>query len=281
MSSSLSPEQQTDLAELARQIRINSLKAIHQAKSGHPGGSCSAAEILAVLYGAVLKHRPTEPGWAERDRLVISKGHASPAIYSVLALQGYYPLAEFLSGFRQLGSPYQGHIDASKVAGVEFSTGSLGHGLSAANGMALGLRLDRSPVQVYALLSDGELQEGQTWEAAMAAAHYQLGNLTAIVDRNRIQLDGFTEQTMALEPLADKFKAFGWAVTELAGHDLNALYSALQSARERPASAPPTLILANTIKGQGISFMADQVKWHGSAPNDEQLSAALTELSAS
>jgi len=286
----------------AKEIRINALKMTHAAASGHPGGSLSIADILATLYfGGHLKHDPKNPEWAERDILVVSKGHASPAVYSVLALAGFVPLAETLS-FRQLGSKFQGHIDRMRVPGVEMSTGSLGHGLANALGCALAIKLDKGQRKVFAILSDGELQEGSNWEAAMAAAHYKVGHLVAFVDRNRIQLDGWTETTMSIDPVADKFKAFGWNVIEIDGHDVTAIDTALKQAYKLgtvPTSVQadprygtdsaepraqyyqggkPTVIIANTNKGEGVSFMQNQVKWHGVAPKTEELEKALAEL---
>lgn len=267
------------LHQLAQEIRKNALKAINNANSGHPGGSLSLADILSVLYFDLLKHDPQNPFSKERDRVVISKGHASPAIYATLGLAGYFDTEEFISTFRKINSKFQGHIDRLKVLGVEVSTGSLGHGLSVANGIALGLRLDNSDSHVYALMSDGELQEGQCWEAAMTAAHYKIGNLTAIVDRNRIQLDGWTEQTMALEPLADKFIAFGWTVEIIDGHNISEIKKAIQKSWQREKLDKPFVIIANTIKGKGVSFMEDQVKWHGVSPKADELEKALIELS--
>jgi transketolase len=267
------------LHQLAQEIRKNALKAINNANSGHPGGSLSLADILSVLYFDLLKHDPQSPFSKERDRVVISKGHASPAIYATLGLAGYFDTEEFISTFRKINSKFQGHIDRLKVPGVEVSTGSLGHGLSVANGIALGLRLDNSDSHVYALMSDGELQEGQCWEAAMTAAHYKIGNLTAIVDRNRIQLDGWTEQTMALEPLADKFIAFGWTVEIIDGHNISEIKKAIQKSWQREKLDKPFVIIANTIKGKGVSFMEDQVKWHGVSPKADELEKALIELS--
>ncbi len=267
------------LSQTAQEIRGLALKAISNANSGHPGGSLSIADILAVLYFGILKHDSKNPNWEERDRLIISKGHASPAVYAVLALAGYFSADEFINTFRKINSKFQGHIDRLKVPGVEVSTGSLGHGLSIANGVALGLRLKPdSKHKVYALLSDGELQEGQNWEAIMAASHYKLGNLTAIIDRNRLQLDGMTEKTMALEPLAEKFEAFGWLVKEIDGHNIEALQNVFRESSRRENTAQPLVIIANTIKGKGISFMENQVKWHGTSPKKEELEKALSEL---
>lgn len=269
------------VAEKALAIRANSLKMVHAAKSGHPGGSLSVADIVATLYfGGHLKHDPQNPEWQDRDILVVSKGHCSPAMYSTLGLAGFFPIEETMS-FRQVNSPFQGHIDRTKVKGIEMSTGSLGHGLSNALGMALAAKLDKHPKTVFCIMSDGELQEGQCWEAAMACAHYQMNNMIVFIDRNRIQLDGWTEKTMALDPLADKFKAFNWEVMEIDGHDLDQINDSINRAYEfRKTGNKPILIVANTVKGKGISFMEDEVAWHGVAPKDEDLEKALTELSA-
>jgi transketolase len=266
------------LANTAKEIRRLALQAIYHANSGHPGGSLSLADILTVLYFDLLNHNPQNPNWEKRDHVVISKGHASPGIYAALALAGYFEAEEFIKTFRKINSKFQGHIDRLKVPGIEVSTGSLGQGLSVANGMALGLRLDKSSSRVYAILSDGELQEGQCWEAIMAAAHYKLGNLTALIDRNRIQLDGWTETTMALEPLADKFAAFGWSVQVIDGHNLSEIRDAIQLSWQRQITDKPYMIIANTVKGKGVSFMEEQVKWHGVAPKHEELEMALQEL---
>ena len=265
--------------EKALQIRINSLKMIHAAKSGHPGGSLSIADILAVLYfGDHLKYDPKDPKAENRDILIVSKGHSSPAVYSALALAGFVDIAETLN-FRKLGSIFQGHIDSLKVPGVEMSTGSLGHGLSNACGFAMAAKLDKTNRKVFALLSDGELQEGQSWEAFMSAAHFKLNNLIAIVDRNRIQLDGFTEDTMALNPLEEKFKSFNWNTTTINGHSVEAIDTAFKQAyAESEKSDKPFVIIADTIKGKGVSFMEDKVAWHGVAPKDEDLEKALEEL---
>ncbi len=271
-------EKIAELSQKAKEIRKLALRAICQANSGHPGGSLSVADILTVLYFDLLKHNPQNPNWEDRDRVVISKGHASPAVYASLALAGYFEPQDFVNNFRKINSAFQGHIDRLKVAGIEASTGSLGQGLSMANGMALGLRLNKSSQKVYAILSDGELQEGQCWEAIMAAGHYKLGNLTAIIDRNRIQLDGWTENTMALEPLDKKFEAFGWTVQSIDGHNLKEIRSAIELSWQRQSTDKPYVIIANTIKGKGVSFMEDQVRWHGTAPKAEELEKALAEL---
>ncbi len=273
--------------EKALQIRINSLKLVHAAKSGHPGGSLSIADYFATLYfGGHLKHDPKNPEWKDRDYLVISKGHCSPATYSTLAYAGYFPVEDTMS-FRQLGSPFQGHIDRMRVPGVEMSTGSLGHGLSNALGIALAAKLDKHPRTVYVAISDGELQEGQNWEAVMACAHYKMDNIIAFVDRNRIQLDGWTEDTMALNPLPEKFKAFNWEVREIDGHNVEEIDAAINEAKalrkeaaEGKRDPKPFMIVANTVKGMGVSFMEDQVAWHGVAPKDEDLEKALKELSS-
>ena len=262
----------------AQAIRANSLRMITAANSGHPGGSLSIADILSVLYfGGHLKYDPKNAEDPNRDILIVSKGHASPAVYSALGLAGFFPIEDTMS-FRKLGSSFQGHIDRMRVKGVEMSTGSLGHGLSNAVGMALAAKLDKHSRKVFAILSDGELQEGSNWEAAMAAAHYQLNNLVAFVDRNRIQLDGWTEKTMTLHPIAEKFNAFNWEVIEIDGHNIQEIHDALNQAYRLRSGDKPILILAQTIKGKGVSFMEDQVSWHGVAPSKEELEKALVEL---
>lgn len=274
----LSEQKLYELKAICKGLRKSILEMTHAAKSGHPGGSLSATEILTVLYFAIMKYDSRNPNWHERDRMVISKGHCTPLVYSILAKAGYYKGDDLLT-FRQLGSPYQGHIDRLRVPGIEVSTGSLGHGASNAVGIAIGCRLDKLNNRIYLLQSDGELQEGSTWEAIMSASHYHLGNLTAIVDRNRIQLDGWTEETMTLEPINKKYEAFGWHVLEVDGHDMNQLYDAILKTQEIGLREhKPCVIIAHTIKGKGISFMEDNVKWHGVAPNNEELEKALKEL---
>lgn len=269
-----SPE---ELTAIATRIRRNIITSVRDAKSGHPGTSLSATDLLTALYFGHMRHDPQNPRWEGRDRFVMSKGHGSPGLYGTLAEAGYLERSE-LSTFRAINSRLQGHPDMHKLPGVETSTGSLGHGLSYALGMALALRLDASDARVYALLGDGECQEGQVWEAAMAASHHKAGNLTAIVDRNGLQIDGATEDVMSLEPFADKWRAFGWRVVLIDGHDFPQILSALTESREQPVLGQPTLILAKTVKGKGVSFMENQVKWHGTAPNAEQAEAALKEL---
>lgn len=264
------------IEDVCRQNRCNVIKMIHCAKSGHPGGGLSSIDILTVLYEKVMKNFPEwtkSPNHNERDRFVLSKGHASASLYAVLAKRGYFPEAELMT-FRQLGSRMQGHPN-THIPGIEVATGSLGQGLSMACGMAMALKLDKNPANVFALLGDGELQEGSCWEAFMSAPHNKLNNLTAIIDRNHLQIDGTTENIKGIEPLADKLKAFNWAVLEIDGHDVKEIYYALENSRK---SDKPTAIIANTTKGKGVSFMENQCGWHGKAPCDEDCQRALEEL---
>lgn len=279
--SNLSEQEIKDLSNMAKQVRENILTMIHAAKSGHTGGSLSAVDILTVLYFKHLKHYKDwdkNPDWQNRDRFILSKGHASPALYSILAEAGYLDRNELVT-FRALHSRLQGHPSYGKLPGVEVSTGSLGQGLSLANGIALGLKLDNKSSRVYCLLGDGETQEGQVWEAAMSSAHYKLNNLTAIIDRNCLQIDGNTECVMSLEPYSKKWEAFGWQVIEIDGHDHQEIYQALKKSvilsHEKTA---PVAIIARTLKGKGVSFMENNASWHGKAPNDEEFKNALEEL---
>lgn len=258
----------------AKRLRVNVLKMIHAGKSGHPGGSLSCLDIILSLFADVLKYDPKNPEWADRDRFVISKGHGVPALYAVLAEAGYFP-ESWLMTLRQIGSPLQGHPDRMRIFAVEAATGSLGQGLSIAQGMALSAKLDQKDFRVFCLIGDGETQEGQIWEAAMSAAKFKLDNLTVITDYNRGQIDGPTREVMDLEPLVDKWKSFGWNVLEVDGHDREQLKKTL-GAR---VSGKPTMIIAHTVKGRGVSFMEGVIDWHGVAPNDEQLQNALKELS--
>ena len=264
----------TDVA-IAREIRREILKATAAAKSGHPGGSLSLAEIMTVLYFEEMSLDPMNPQYQERDRFVMSKGHATPVLYAALALRGFFPVEE-LATFRQINSRLQGHPDMKHIPGVDFTTGSLGQGLSGALGMALAAKLDHSPRRVYAIIGDGECQEGQIWEAAMAAAHYKLDNLTVILDCNNLQICGEICDVMNIEPIAEKWQAFGWHVVELDGHDFTQIRESICEAKS--TKGKPTLLLAHTIKGKGISFMENKAEWHGSAPNAEQLAQALAEL---
>lgn len=266
------------LRELARQNRVSILKMIHRASSGHTGGSLSCADILVCLYFAEMRHYPFQPYWEGRDRFVLSKGHAAPALYAVLKQCGYISQRD-LNRLRELSSILQGHPDSRRCPGVEASTGSLGQGLSIAHGMALAVR-DLPEVQerprVYALLGDGEMQEGQIWEAVMSAAHYHTDNLCAIVDCNGLQIDGAVQDIMGVEPLVDKFSAFGWNATEIDGHDIEAILRSLDQAKAR--TGLPSAIVARTVKGKGVSLFENKVQWHGKAPNDEELAQALEEL---
>ena len=263
------------LEETAREIRIDILKMLHEAQSGHTGGSLSAAEIVTALYFEQMKHRPKDPQWKERDRFVLSKGHAAPLLYAALAKSGYFDTKELMS-LRKLKSNLQGHPDMRKTPGVEVCTGSLGQGLSMANGMAMANRLDGTQSRVYVLLGDGESQEGQVWEAAMTAAHYRLDNLCAILDKNGLQIDGTTRDIMNIEPLPEKWRAFNWNVITINGHDFREILTAFANARE--IKHQPTIIIAETIKGKGVSIFENKVKYHGTAPTDDELKLALKEL---
>lgn len=262
-----------DLKNKSTELRRDVLTMINQAKSGHPGGSLSMMEIIVSLYYCKMRIDPTNPTDPNRDRFVLSKGHAAPALYAVLADRGYFPKDE-LKGFRQLGSHLQGHPDKKKLAGVDASTGSLGQGVSIATGMALGAKRQNNDVKVYTILGDGELQEGQVWEAAMAAAHYKLDNLTVIIDNNGLQIDGSNDEVMGLGNIADKYSTFGFHVIEVDGNDIEELLAALDVKTE----GQPKCIVAHTVKGKGVSFMENQVDWHGKALSDEQLDQALFEL---
>ena len=265
------------LREKARVIRRRIIEMLAVAGSGHPGGALSSADIVAVLYYAIMRHDPANPGWAERDRFVLSKGHACPVLYAVLAETGYFPVEKLMT-LRKLGSILQGHPDMRKTPGVEISSGSLGQGFSVAGGLAAGLRLDSSSSRVYVLVGDGEIEEGQIWEAAMAASHYKLDNLCAVLDYNGLQIDGPTREVMCSDPLPEKWQAFGWKVIRVDGHDIPALISAFDAAKE--VRGQPVVIIAKTIKGKGVSFMENGVDWHGKAPSQEEAKKALAELSA-
>src|SRR6185503_15629921 len=271
------PESLSTLKSRAFDLRIDNLTAITAAASGHPGGTLSAIDIMQELFFREMRHRPTEPHWAERDRFVLSKGHAVPALYTVLAHAGYFS-RDLLPTLRRLGSPLQGHPANFLLPGIEASTGSLGQGFSMAIGMALGSRLDGNKFRVYAMIGDGESQEGQIWEAAMAAPKFGLDNLCVILDHNKGQIDGYVKDVMDLDPIADKWRAFNWHVLTIDGHDYAQIGEALEKARA--TKGRPTFILAETVKGKGVSFMEGKIGWHGMAPNKEQLEQAVAELRA-
>ncbi|MBF8250444.1 MAG: tklA [Deltaproteobacteria bacterium] len=264
-----------ELKEIARELRVDIIKMLNKSKSGHTGGSLSCIDILTTLYFSKMRLKCDDPKWPDRDRFVLSKGHAAPALYVVLTRLGYC-CTEDLMTLRQVGSKLQGHPDCKSLAGVEVSTGSLGQGLSMANGIALAMRLDKSASRVYCLLGDGECQEGQVWEAAMAASHYKLDNLCAIIDNNGLQIDGAVKDIMGIEPLREKWKAFGWNVISANGHNFESLLSAFSSAEE--AKGKPTMVIAETVKGKGVSIFEGKVKYHGTPPSDEELILALKEL---
>ena len=265
------------LAVTAARARVLAMDMVHDAASGHIGGSLSAMEIVTLLYNGVMKVDPAAPRDPDRDRFVLSKGHCTPALYPILALRGYFPVEE-LKLFRSINGNMSGHAEMNFVKGVDMSTGSLGQGISAAVGMALAGKLDGKDYRVYALLGDGEIEEGQVWEAAMSAAKYHLDNLCAIVDVNGLQIDGATADVMPSEPLDKKFEAFNWNVIKVDGHDYNALEAAFAAAAA--CKDKPTVLLARTIKGKGVSFMEGDYGWHGKAPNDEQYEKAHAELAA-
>lgn len=267
-----------ELETTARQIRRDIVEMTHAAKSGHPGGSLSAVEILTTLYFDEMNIDPAEPKRADRDRFVLSKGHAAPVLYAALARRGYFNPEELIT-LRQIGSRLQGHPDMKNIPGVEMSTGSLGQGFSTAVGMAMSTRVTGSKSRIYALLGDGELNEGLIWEAAMAGAHYKLSNLVAILDFNGLQIDGTNEEVMAVSPVDLKFKSFGWNVLTADGHDFDDLKRAFAEART--CETAPTIILATTVKGKGVSFMENQVGWHGKAPSADEKTIAIAELGGS
>lgn len=266
---------ENNLEEIANKIRINTVKEVYYAQSGHPGGSLSIADILAVLYFKEMKIDPKNPKDENRDRFVLSKGHCSPALYATLTLKGFFSMDE-LKNFRNINSILQGHPDMKKIPGVDMSTGSLGQGLSAANGMAIAGKLDKKDYRVYAILGDGEIEEGQVWEAAMASNKYKLDNLCVIVDNNNLQIDGTIEEVMSSYPIDEKFKSFGFQVINIDGHNIQEIIDAFDVAKN--VKDKPTCIIAKTIKGKGVSYMENDVKWHGIAPNEEQYQLAMKEL---
>ncbi|MDY6835209.1 MAG: transketolase [Chloroflexota bacterium] len=264
------------LTDVARVLRYHVVGMTTRAGSGHPGGSLSAADIIATLYfGGVLNHRPMDPEWAERDRFVLSKGHAAPVLYAALAECGYFDIKDLLK-LRKVGSHLQGHTDSTVTPGVEMSSGSLGQGLSFGVGLGLGAKLNYSDSRIFVLLGDGECDEGQVWEAAMSAAHFGLDNLTAIIDRNGLQIDGETECVMKLEPFADKWSSFGWHVKEIDGHDIKQILNAFNEAKF--INDKPTAIIAHTIKGQGVKCMEGRAEWHGKVLSPDEAKPILKDL---
>ena len=266
-----------ELALKAAQVRLNILEGVHAAKSGHPGGSLSIAELITYLYNKEMKVDPKNPKWADRDRLVLSKGHTAPALYAILAEQGFFPREE-LKKLRQIDSFLQGHPDMKHTPGVDMTTGSLGLGISAACGMALAAKIDNKDYRTYTILGDGETEEGQVWEAAMFAAHYKLDNLCVIVDWNGLQIDGPIAEVMNPAPHDEKFKAFGFHVISINAHDFDQIEAALAEART--VKGKPTAIIMTSVKGKGVSFMENQCSWHGNAPSDEQYEQAVAEIKA-
>lgn len=264
-----------ELQEIAQTIRRDIVEMVYLAGSGHPGGSLSAADIMTVLYFEKMNVNSQEPKMVNRDRFVLSKGHAAPVLYSTLARKGYFDVVEMKS-LRKVGAMLQGHPDMKHIPGVEMSTGSLGQGFSTSVGMALANKLDKSPSKTYVLLGDGELNEGIVWEAAMSAAQFKLESLVAILDYNKLQIDGRNDDVMGVHPVDEKFRSFGWHVIECDGHNLEAIHQALLQSDSHVGK--PTLIIANTLKGKGVSFMEDQVGWHGKAPSQEEFNRAMKEL---
>lgn len=265
----------TELEKIAKNVRIGIIESTYNAKSGHPGGSLSCADILTVLYFNQMNIDEKEPKSPSRDRLVLSKGHVAPALYSVLAEKGYFNKSE-LKTLRKMDSMLQGHPDMKKIPGVDMSTGSLGQGLSAANGMAMASKLNHDGIRVYCICGDGELQEGQIWEAAMTSSHYKLDNLCLIVDNNNLQIDGRVSDVMSIYPLTEKFKSFGFEVINIDGHDIKQIIRAFNKAKT--VKGKPTVIIAKTVKGKGVPFMEDIADWHGKAPKEEEYNIAIKEL---
>ena len=264
-----------ELKEIAKKIRLGIIDAVYYGKSGHPGGSLSIADIMTVLYFDEMNIDSQKPNWEERDRLVLSKGHCSPALYSALAYRGFFPI-EDLKTFRNINSYLQGHPDRKNIPGVDMSTGSLGQGLSAANGMAIIGKLNNKNYRVYCILGDGELEEGQIWEAAMSANKYKLDNLCVIVDNNNLQIDGTIDEVMSSKPIDEKFRSFGFEIIKIDGHNIEEIRNAFEVAKN--VKNKPVCILANTIKGKGVSYMENKVAWHGKAPNEEEYKQAIEDI---
>ena len=271
----MTPQEKKQLQVMACKVRMGVIEGVHAAKSGHPGGSLSAADMFTYLYFKELRVDPKNPQWEDRDRFVLSKGHTAPGLYAALALRGFFPVEDLVT-LRKLGSYLQGHPNMNSVPGVDMSTGSLGQSISVACGMSLASRLKKRDNRVYTLLGDGEIQEGQVWEACMFAAHYKLDNLCVIIDNNGLQIDGSIAKVMSPYPIDKKLEAFGFHVETIDGHDFDAIASALDTAKT--VKGQPSAIIMKTVKGKGVSFMENQASWHGSAPNDEQYAVAMAEL---
>lgn len=263
------------LKEICKDVRADIVRMTSAAGSGHPGGSLSAVELMTALYFNVMNHRSDNPEWSERDRFFLSKGHACPVVYSVMARTGYFPVDELVT-LRKCGTRLQGHPSCKMLPGIEVSSGSLGQGLSIANGVALAARLNNKPYRAYVLMGDGELQEGQIWEAMMTAAHYKLDNVCALVDYNGLQIDGDVEQVMGIAPLAQKWQSFNWHTIEIDGHDMSQVLDAYAEARA--TKGKPSVIIAKTVKGKGVSYMENVAGWHGKTPNSEELQKALEDI---
>jgi transketolase len=263
------------LKAICKDVRADIVKMTSAAGSGHPGGSLSATELMTALYFNVMNHRPNQMDWPDRDRFFLSKGHACPVVYSVMARTGYFPVEELIT-LRKCGTRLQGHPSCKALPGIEVSSGSLGQGLSIANGVALSAKLNKKDFRAYVLMGDGELQEGQVWEAIMTAAHYKLDNVCAMVDYNGLQIDGDVEAVMGLAPLAKKWQAFNWHTIEIDGHDLNQVLAAFDEAKK--TKGKPSVIIAKTVKGKGVSFMENVAGWHGKTPNSEELQKALDDI---
>jgi transketolase len=263
------------LKEICKDVRADIVRMTAAAGSGHPGGSLSAVELMTALYFNVMNHRPNEVDWPERDRFFLSKGHACPVVYSVMARTGYFPVEELVT-LRKCGTRLQGHPSCKALPGIEVSSGSLGQGLSIANGVALAAKLNKKSYRSYVLMGDGELQEGQIWEAMMTAAHYKLDNVCALVDYNGLQIDGDVEAVMGVAPLAQKWQSFNWHTIEIDGHDLEKVLAAYEEARN--TKGKPSVIIAKTTKGKGVSFMENVAGWHGKTPNNEEMQKALDDI---
>lgn len=264
-----------ELEKLAKKIRLGIIDEVYYGKSGHPGGSLSIADIMTVLYFDEMNIDNENPNWEDRDRLVLSKGHCSPALYAALAYRGYFPI-EDLKTFRNINSYLQGHPDKKNIPGVDMSTGSLGQGLSAANGMAISAKLNKKNYRVYCILGDGEIEEGQIWEAAMSSSKYKLDNLCVIVDNNNLQIDGTIDEVMSSKPIDDKFRSFGFEIIKIDGHNIEEIKSAFEVAKN--VKEKPVCIIAKTIKGKGVKYMENKVDWHGKAPNEDEYKQAIIDI---